>query len=218
MVTEGTPELNAQLLRRSEFAPDGFRSGFHPVVGLGHYAELRRGLGIADAEKINLDAEKVEVVVGDAIEPVECGAVLFSELAGDLKIKALTNRWSATTFAVVTAAILAFATGADGKGAMKLWPLFGSSNQLLATLALLVVTLYLKGKGGFKFLVTAVPCIVMAVITCWAMVKNEMVFIAERNWLLIIIGSGIFILAWWMIIEAVIVFFRERRPREQMLV
>jgi carbon starvation protein len=120
----------------------------------------------------------------------------------------------ATSFAVLTAAGLAFATGADGKGAMVLWPLFGSANQLLAALALLLVTLYLKRKGGLKFIVTAVPCLIMLVITNWAMVKNEMDFINKADWLLVIIGGVIFALALWMTIEALIAFFNPPRPAE----
>jgi len=139
---------------------------------------------------------------------------VISEMATDLRIPFLANRWAATSFAVVTAAGLAFATGADGKGAMMLWPLFGSANQLLAGLALLLVTLYLKRKGGLKFLVTALPCLIMLVITNWSMVKNEMNFISKSNWLLVIIGGGIFALSLWMTIEALAVFFNSSRPAE----
>jgi carbon starvation protein len=116
---------------------------------------------------------------------------------------------------VLTAAGLAFAAGADGTGAMKLWPLFGTANQLLAALALLVVTLYLKSKGGMKFIVTGLPCLIMLVITNWAMVKNEIIFLtnekyAGEKWLLSIIGAGIFMLALWMTIEALMAFgFRQ---------
>ncbi len=137
---------------------------------------------------------------------------VISELALEMRIPLLANRWSATSFAVITAAVLAFATGADGKGAMMLWPLFGSANQLLATLALLIITIYLKRKGGLKFLVTAIPCVIMLVITNWAMIKNEMVFIADRNWLLIIIGGVIFAFALWISIEAIVTFFNVLRP------
>jgi len=132
---------------------------------------------------------------------------VVSELATNLRLPFLANRWTATSFAVLTAAALAFATGADGKGAMKLWPLFGNANQLLAALALLVITLYLKGKGGRKFVVAAVPCLIMLVITNWAMVKNEMIFLADKSWLLVAIGAGIFTLALWMMVEAAIAFF-----------
>ena len=57
------------------------------------------------------------------------------------------NRYFSTFLVVVTAALLAFNTGANGKGALKLWPLFGSINQILATLALLVISIYLKKQG-----------------------------------------------------------------------
>ncbi len=56
-----------------------------------------------------------------------------------------------TSIAVGSALILAFATGADGKGALKLWPLFGAVNQTLAALALIIITLYLKARGGLKW-------------------------------------------------------------------
>jgi carbon starvation protein len=136
---------------------------------------------------------------------------VVGELATDLRIRFLANRWAATTFVVLVAAGLAFATGASGTGAMKLWPLFGTSNQLLAALALLVVTLYLKRRGGFKFLVTAIPCLIMLVITNWAMVQNELIFLtdekyADEKWLLAGIGAGIFALALWMTVEALMAF------------
>jgi len=112
---------------------------------------------------------------------------------------------------VLTAAALAFATGADGTGAMKLWPLFGSANQLLASLALLVVTLYLRHKGGLKFLVTGIPCLFMLTVTNWAMIQNEIRFVRSKDWLLIGIGGGIFVLALWMTVEAAIAFAGSKR-------
>ena len=146
---------------------------------------------------------------------------VVSELASDLKIPFMANRWAATSFAVATAAILAFATGADGKGAMILWPLFGCANQLLAALALLVVTIYLKRKGGLKYLVTALPCLIMLVITNWAMIQNELSFFAKAQskggsaWLLTIIGAVLFILAAWMTVETVVTFFKAGAVSQQ---
>ena len=174
-------------------------------------ANMMKAFGLPQAVGTTLMGVFIASFAGTTLDTsVRIQRYVISELANDLRIRWLTNRWTATTLAVLTAAALAFATGADGKGAMKLWPLFGNANQLLATLALLVITLYLKRRGGLKFLVTAIPCVIMLVITNWAMVRNEMNFIAMDNpvdkWLLVIIGAGIFVLALWMTVETVIVF------------
>ncbi len=175
-------------------------------------ANMMGTLGLPDAVGITLMGVFIASFAGTTLDTsTRIQRYVISELASDLRIPFLANRWVATSFAVLTAAALAFATGADGTGAMKLWPLFGSANQLLAALALLLITLYLKRKGGLKFIVTAVPCLIMLVITSWAMVKNEIDFINKANWLLVIIGGGIFALALWMTIEALIAFFTPSR-------
>jgi carbon starvation protein len=141
---------------------------------------------------------------------------VVSELTEDIHLPALSNRWAATTLAVITAAALAFINTQDGQitfganalGALRLWPVFGTVNQLLAALALLVVTMYLKKTGGLKFLVSGVPCVIMLIVTGWAMILNEQKLIAEKNILLIVIGGAIFLLAVWMTAETLILFFR----------
>ncbi len=55
-----------------------------------------------------------------------------------------TNKYGATFLALLTAGILAFSTGVDGKGALSLWPLFGANNQTLAALTLFTAAVYLK--------------------------------------------------------------------------
>jgi len=176
-------------------------------------ANIMGTLGLPEALGMALMGVFIASFAGTTLDTaVRIQRYVVSELATDLRIPHLVNRWTATTLAVLTAAALAFATGADGKGAMKLWPLFGASNQLLAALALLVVTIYLKRSGGLKFLATALPCLIMLTITNWAMVKNEMIFLtdekyADEKWLLVTIGAGIFALALWMTAEALIAFF-----------
>ena len=178
-------------------------------------ANMMGQIGIPETVGITLMGVFIASFAGTTLDTsTRIQRYVISEMATNLRIPFLANRWAATSFAVVTAAGLAFATGADGKGAMMLWPLFGSANQLLAGLALLLVTLYLKRKGGLKFLVTALPCLIMLVITNWSMVKNEMNFISQSNWLLVIIGGGIFTLSLWMTIEALVVFFNSSRPAE----
>ena len=178
-------------------------------------ANMMGQIGIPETVGITLMGVFIASFAGTTLDTsTRIQRYVISEMATDLRIPFLANRWVATSFAVLTAAGLAFATGADGKGAMMLWPLFGSANQLLAALALLLVTLYLKRMGGLKFLVTALPCLIMLVITNWSMVKNEMNFISKSNWLLVTIGGGIFTLSLWMTIEALAVFFNSSQPAE----
>jgi carbon starvation protein len=126
---------------------------------------------------------------------------VVSELAETFKIKPLTGRHGATAFAVLTALILALVSG-DGKGALVLWPLFGASNQLLAGLSLLVVTIYLYKKGK-PVIFTGIPMVFMVFMTAWAMVLNITNFIKTGNWLLVVINGIIILFVVWMIIEVI---------------
>ncbi|RKX84895.1 MAG: carbon starvation protein A [Spirochaetes bacterium] len=126
---------------------------------------------------------------------------VIQELAGDFKIGFLKGKYAATAFAVITALILAFYNGANGKGALTLWPLFGAVNQTLAGLTLIVITVYLKGKGGAKYLLTLFPAIFMVVMTIWALFINEGNFIGSGNVLLLVVNAIVIIIALWVAFE-----------------
>jgi len=173
------------------------------VVGA---ANIMSTMGISEAFGVAIMGVFIASFAGTTLDTAaRLQRYIVSELAISMKLPKFTNRYTATTFTVVTAAILAFATGADGKGAMLLWPLFGTINQLLAALALLIVTLYLRQKGGLHFLITLLPCLIMLVITIWAMVCNLIDFASASNHLLLAIGSIVLILALWMVIETAII-------------
>jgi carbon starvation protein len=130
---------------------------------------------------------------------------VISELFSGLKINFLTDRYVATFVATASAALLAFATGASGTGALKLWPLFGATNQTLAALALIIITLYLKRRGGAKWLVSGLPAVFMTVMTIWAIVLNQLRY--GGNTLLQVINLCILFIALWIAIEGIIKFF-----------
>ena len=135
---------------------------------------------------------------------------VVSELAGDLKINSMQNRYLATLFAIGSAALLAFASGADGKGALTLWPMFGAVNQTLAALALIIVTLYLRTKGGLKWLVAGVPAVFMATMTIWASLLNQVQFLSGDNLLLTTVNAVIILIVVWISVEGLISFFKNR--------
>jgi carbon starvation protein len=125
------------------------------------------------------------------------------ELSSACKFKPLMRRQAGALFAVVTAALLAFSNG-SGQGAMKLWPLFGAVNQLLAGLALLVITIYLARRKT-SIIFTAIPMAFMIIMTAWALTLKIMISYANANWLLFAIGIVVFVLQIWMIIESAVV-------------
>lgn len=133
---------------------------------------------------------------------------ITTELFGSIKLNIFKNMYFATFFAVLTAGVLAFSAGADGNGALALWPLFGAVNQTLAALALIVVTLYLKTKGNFKWVFAGIPAIFMAVMTLWASLINEVTFIEQNNWLLIIVNTIVIVVVSIIIVEGTVQFFK----------
>ena len=135
---------------------------------------------------------------------------IVGEICTSINIKAGARKHPSTLIAVVTALILAFYNG-SGTGALILWPLFGATNQLLAGLALLVITIYLARKK-ISYLYTMIPMVFMIIMTGWAMFINLDNFYSDRNWLLFCIGLVTMLLETWMIVESVLVMKKVLTP------
>jgi carbon starvation protein len=110
---------------------------------------------------------------------------------------------------VATGLIVAAASGMTfyepgGQGAMVLWPLFGSLNQLIGALALGVVTIYLAARK-IPVWYTLLPMVVILVLTLWAMVENLAGFLHEREWLLVVLSAIIFGLTAWLTLSSLVV-------------
>ncbi|MEW5773590.1 MAG: carbon starvation protein A [Thermodesulfobacteriota bacterium] len=133
---------------------------------------------------------------------------VVAELAQAYNVKSLSTKHGATLVAVGSAAVVCFNAGfgidAVKKAALTLWPLFGTVNQLMAGMALLVITVYLARKKA-PTVFTMLPMVFMIAMTGWAMGVNLTAFAAKQNWLLFVIGLAVILLEIWMIIESVIV-------------
>ncbi len=131
---------------------------------------------------------------------------VVSELATDLKLPALQNRYTATAVVILSALLLAFASGADGKGALAMWPLFGAVNQTLGALALVIVTLYMKRtRKGWLWLTGGLPAVFMSVMTLWAGIDNQISF-ASSSLLLQAVNIFIIFIVLWIIVESLLAF------------
>ncbi len=85
--------------------------------------------------------------------------------------RTLSNTFIATLIAILVAGYLS-----TSGTAWQIWPVFGASNQLLAALTLLVITLMLVRQKS-NFWVSLIPMLFMATITCWALVA-----LFRKNW------------------------------------
>lgn len=110
--------------------------------------------------------------------------------------KPMNNRYLATGVIVIAAAAMTFFKP-GGQGAMVLWPLFGSLNQLMAALALGVVTVYFASKK-IPIYFTLIPMLIILVLTLWAMVENLGGFIADGEILLVVLSALILSLTLWL--------------------
>jgi carbon starvation protein len=132
---------------------------------------------------------------------------VISEIASDIKIDIFRNRYVATSLVIISAALLAFASGADGMGALTLWPMFGAVNQTLAALALIVITLYLRGRGAGYWMVAGIPALFMCIMTIWATIMNQVDFFGSFQPLLFLVNGLIIVIVLWITIEGIIRFF-----------
>ncbi len=134
---------------------------------------------------------------------------IINELGVTYKIKPLTHLHVSTMIAVgASAALVLIPEGPRGlgSGGYLLWPLFGTSNQLLAAISLIILTIWLKRKGR-NIIYTLIPLLFLLFVTLWAM--GEQVFFQWAIWsdsggnmLLFIFGSVILGFTIWIILEA----------------
>jgi len=114
----------------------------------------------------------------------------------------LKNGISATLFAVACCLLLAFgAGGASGSGGLTIWPLFGSTNQILAGLTLLIVSVMLI-KMGRPARYTLIPMVFVMITSSWAAVLKLIEFYQAGNWLLVAIDVVVLVTSVMVILEA----------------
>ncbi|MDW8107766.1 MAG: carbon starvation CstA 5TM domain-containing protein, partial [Armatimonadota bacterium] len=195
------------------------------TAGKSALANFVHGAGtLVSAVGIPLDVAKVfvaTVAVGFALTTLDTGARLIrynlQELGRAWRFPVLENASVATVLAVGLIGFFALLKAPDPiTGELKsvgalLWQLFGASNQLLAALALLVVSLYLRALGR-PILATLLPMSFMLVATLLALLIGMRNFWQQGNWLLFGFSGLIFGLALWLLSEAFLAWRRKRAP------
>ncbi|MFP4598462.1 MAG: carbon starvation protein A [Persicimonas sp.] len=153
------------------------------------------------------------IVVSYALTSLDSATRLLrynvEEIAETVGVEFLKNRYLSSLIAVAAIGFFAFYK-IDGQSAgLALWQLFGTTNQIMAALALLVVTLYLLMRQK-PWYVAGIPMVAMLATTITAMVSNAKTFLADGKWLLFGVGTFLLVLAVWLVIEAAIAVVRFR--------
>ncbi|PTX58175.1 carbon starvation protein [Melghirimyces profundicolus] len=131
---------------------------------------------------------------------------IISELGESYGVKAFTNKHVAALSGMAVSFFLIFSQE-NGKGGYLIWPLFGTTNQLVGGLTLLVLSIWLW-RLSRNMVYTLFPMIFLLTMTSWAMFLNLVSYFSSGQYLLLILGSILFIFEIWLILEAFVIFSR----------
>jgi carbon starvation protein len=159
------------------------------------------------------------VVVSFALTTLDSATRLLrfniEELAAAFGIKRTLNRYLVSIAACASIAFFAFFEVGGKPAGLALWALFGTTNQLLASLTLIMVTVYLRARRWPAW-PTALPALFMLGSTLVAMVQNLMGFVANAQraedatgyLLLAAVGGVLLLLGVWLVIESAFVLIK----------
>ena len=126
------------------------------------------------------------------------------EIGRSLNMNWLGNRYIASICAVAGIAFFGLVPGRT-----SLWTLFGSTNQLLAGLTLLTISVFLyKLRRPIRY--TIVPMMFMLALAVWALVIQLNNFIEHKNWPLVAVTAIVLAMSAWLAVEALLTFVRGR--------
>lgn len=188
--------------------------GAASASGLGSFvqgaSQLATGLGIPATVAATIVSIIVVSFAATTLDTsVRLMRYIIAELGVEYNLPVIAKTHVATTIAVVSSAALVLipeGPNGFGSGGYLLWPLFGTANQLLAGISLLLISIWLK-RLGRNYLITLIPMIFLLFMTLWAMVQQV---IFQWSWwgsnsstLLFVFGALIMGFAIWIILTAI---------------
>ena len=158
------------------------------------------------------------VVVSFAMTTLDSGTRLMryniEALGSTFHIKPLKNRYLSSLIGIIAIGYFALMKIGGHPAGLTLWELFGTTNQLLAALGLLAISVYLFQIRRRSIYFT-IPMGFMLTVTLTAMVMKLIDFWEKGSIPLMITGVAILILTIWLLIEAFILFRLFRSARKE---
>ena len=177
---------------------------------------ISAGWGLPTGIAQTLLATMVVLFAGTTMDSgVRLQRYIIQEWGGIYKIPALNNGITATLIAVGACLLLAFgAGGISGTGGMKIWPLFGSTNQIHAGMTLLVLTVMLIKMGRTAYY-TMVPMIFVLTVSFLAGVITLIQFVEDGNYLLVVLDIVVLVTSLLVMLEAGSVIIKHKRSKPE---
>ncbi|WP_160153539.1 carbon starvation protein A [Microbulbifer sp. ALW1] len=220
-VGEGALALAAIIAATAGFASladwqvvySGFGQGGVQAFVDGGAAILNAGVGIDSAISGTMLTVMAALFAGTTMDTgLRLQRYIFQEFGEIYNLRWLGKPLPATLMAVSSCLLLAFgAGGADGSGGLLIWPLFGTTNQLLAGLTLLVITLMLV-RLKRPYWVTLIPLVFLLLMTLAALLIQLNEFYQKSDWFLFSLDLVVLVAAMLVALECASAF---RRPATQ---
>ena len=156
------------------------------------------------------------VVVAFAMTTLDSGTRILrynvEEIGRSFKFGFFKNRFVSSGVAVTAIAYFALMKIGGKPAGFTLWQLFGTTNQLLAGLGLLIITMYLYEKKKASIFIE-IPMVFMFIVTFCGMVIKIKGFYRDRNYSLLVMGIILFLMTIWLITEAAVLYFNMHKKR-----
>ena len=170
---------------------------------------IEQGWGLSVSFSSTILAVMVVLFAGTTMDSgVRLQRYIIQEWGEIYQIPALKNGLVATLVAVGTCLLLAFgAGGSSGSGGMIIWPLFGSTNQILASMTLLVISVMLI-KLKRPAIYTLVPMMFVIVMAFLAGVIKLKEYYLAGNYLLVGLDAIVLVVSVLVMLESWLVIRR----------
>ncbi|MFD2632762.1 carbon starvation protein A [Idiomarina piscisalsi] len=210
-IGEGSLSLATIIAATAGFATLADWEAVYSSFGQGGVAAFVEGGANIISQGIGLEADIAETLLtvmavlfaGTTMDTgLRLQRYIFQEWGGLYNIRWMQKALPATLLAVGSCLLLAFgAGGADGSGGLLIWPLFGTTNQLLAGLTLLVITVMLVRLGRPMYY-TLLPLIFLLIMTVFALIVQLKGFYDKGDWFLLTLDLVVLVAAIWIALEA----------------
>lgn len=129
---------------------------------------------------------------------------IVQEWGNIYNIEPLKNNYISTLLAIAACLILAFGVSNGqypGDGGMLIWPVFGATNQILASMTLLVISVYLIKLGRPARYILA-PMTFILVLALWAAGWYVIEHFRTGSWVLVAIEVAVVVTTIFILLEA----------------